>query len=91
MQGKERCLIQSDNRNGPAVYVFTPSVFCLVPPSIKRHFSMCDRAKLMLRVLRGYIVYYQTDGEKLVSYCFLKRNYLCKYAFLKDKDVLINP
>ena len=91
MQGKERCLIQSDNRNGLAVYVFTPSVFCLVPPSIKRHFSMCDRAKLMLRVLRGYTVYYQTDGEKLVSYCFLKRNYLCKYAFLKDKDVLINP
>lgn len=91
MQGKERCLIQSDNESGLAMYAFTPSVFCLVPPRIKSNFSILDRAKLMLRVLRGYTVYYQTDGEKMVSYCFLKRNYLCKYAFLKKKDVLINP
>ncbi len=91
MQGKERCLIQSDNGSGFAMYAFTPTFFCLLPPRIKRHFSMPDRVKLVLRAIRGYIVYYQTDGEKMVSYCFLKRNYLCKYAFLKNNDVLINP
>lgn len=91
MQGKERCLIQPDKENGLAMYGFTPSVFCLVPPRIKSHFPIYDRAKLLLRVLRGYTVYYQTDGEKMVSYCFLKRNYLGKYAFLKKQDVLINP
>ncbi len=91
MQGKERCLIQSDNESGLAVYAFTPSVFRLVPPRIRCIFSVTDRAKLLLRLLRGYTVYYQTDGEKPVSYCFLKRNYLHKYAFLKKTDVLINP
>ena len=91
MQGKERCLIQSDNESGFAMYAFTPTFCCLLPPRIKRHFSMPDRVKLVLRAIRGYIVYYQTDGEKMVSYCFLKRNYFCKYAFLKNNDVLINP
>ena len=65
--------------------------FCLVPPRIKCSFPMIDRAKLMLRVLRSYIVYYQTNGEEMISYCFFKRSYLCKYTFLKKRDVLINP
>ena len=91
MQGKERCLIQPDNGSGFAMYAFTPTLFCLLPPRIKCHFSMPDRVKLVLRAICGYTVYYQTDGEKMVSYCFLKRNYFCKYAFLKNNDVLINP
>lgn len=95
--GKERCLIQSDNRNGPAVYVFTPSVFCLVPPSIKRHFSMCDRAKLMLRVLRGYTVYYQVSheyrgrglGGKLIEAAIVDKNegWETVYAVVKEDNL----
>lgn len=91
MQGKERCLRQSDNESGFALYAFHPSLFCLVPPRIERCFSMVDYAKLVLRVLRGYTVYYLTDGERIAGYCFLKRNYLRKYSFLKDNDMLINP
>lgn len=91
MQGRERCLTQSDNDSGLMTYVFSPSFFRLVPARIKSSFSVFERARLLLRVFRGYFVYYQTDKDKLVSYCFLKRNYLHKYSFLKKDDVLINP
>lgn len=91
MRKKERCLQQPDKESGIATYVFHPSLFCLVPPRIKNSFSLAERGKLMLRVFRGYIIYYQTKEDQLVSYCFLKRNYLHKYPFLKNTDVLINP
>lgn len=91
MHAEERCLKHPDTDNARAVYVFTPSAFCLVPPRICGSFSFIDRAKLLLRVLNGYYVYYETDADKLTGYCFLKRNYLGKYAFLQQQDVLINP
>ena len=91
MTAKERCLKHTDTDGICAVYVFTPSVFRLVPPRIRHSFSVIDRAKLLLRVLNGYYVYYETDADKMMGYCFLKRNYLRKYAFLQKQDVLINP
>lgn len=91
MCSSERCLIQPEQQGGLATYVFTPSLFQLVPKRIRNCFSVTERAKLLLRVLRGYYVYYQTQNDRLVSYCFLKRNYLGKYPFLSKNDVLINP
>lgn len=89
MRSSERCLIQPDNDSGLATYVFTPSLFHLVPQRLG--FSLFERAKLLLRVIRGYTVYYQTDGTQMAGYCFLKHNYLSKYAFVRKHDVLINP
>ena len=91
MTAKERRLNYPDTDSTHAVYVFTPSAFRLVPPRIRRSFPVIDRAKLLLRVLNGYYLYYEMDADKLAGYCFLKRNYLGKYAFLQKQDVLINP
>lgn len=91
MQGKQRCIRQSDLANDLITYCFEPTLFCLVPQQIKHSFSITERIRLLLRVLRGYLVYYQMSGNTMASYCFIKKNYLCKYAFLEKRDVLINP
>lgn len=90
MCAKERCLSKTDDHS-LATFVFSSSFLLPVPPAVRNSLSFFERARLLLRVFRGYDVYYQTQNGELASYCFLKRNYLGKYAFLKKKDVLINP
>lgn len=91
MHSSERCLAQTDTNSHFSFYVFTPSLCCLLPKRIRNCFTLSDRAKLLLRAVRGYFLYYATDSDRLVGYCFLKRNYIAKYSFLGKNDVLINP
>lgn len=91
MRASERIIKAPDRQNPLCLSAFSPSLFCLVPPRIRQCFTVFDKARLLLRVFRGYTVYYLTDGALPAGYCFIKKNYLGKYRFLSEKDALINP
>lgn len=91
MNRSERCITPKDEKNGYALYSFKSTLNCLLPKCLKGSFSIVERCFLLLRVIRGYQIYYYKDQEQVAAYCFLKRNYLRKYAFLKKNEVLINP
>ncbi len=91
MKASERLIKAPDRQNPLCLLAFSPSVFRLVPPCIRQCFSAFDKARLLLRIFRGYTVYYLTEGTLPVGYCFIKKNYLGKYRFLTKNDALINP
>lgn len=71
--------------------LFRPTIISLVPSQFSKEFSLDERLKLVIRAVKGYFLYYVTDGDTLCAYVFLKRNYLQKYAFLSTGELLINP
>lgn len=86
------CLLQPpDDINRLALYRFRSGLLRLLPPPLRNQLSPADKRRLLLRVLRGYAVYYLTDGDHVAGYCFIKRNYLHKYTFMRPGDTLINP
>ena len=86
------CLLQPpDDTNRLALYRFRSGLFHILPPQLRDQLSRADKRRLLLRVLRGYAVYYLTDDRHVAGYCFIKRNYLHKYAFMRLGDTLINP
>ena len=91
MRASERLIQAPDRQNPLCLSAFTPSLFCLVPPCIRQCFSAFDKARLLLRIFRGYTVYYLTENTIPAGYCFIKKNYLGKYRYLKKGDTLINP
>ena len=78
------------NKKG-TIFLFESSVFGILPKKIKKDFSLVERIKLHLRALRGYCFYFLEIEDKMVAYCFLKRNYLKKYSFMDKNDLIVNP
>lgn len=72
-------------------HLFQSNLFTLLPKQISSQFTFSDRIKLLLRVWRGYRLYFLTEQETLCAYTFIKRNYLHKYAFMRKGDLLVNP
>lgn len=53
--------------------------------------TLKSKIALMFRSFAGYYLYYIEKQGVIVSTCWLKHNYMGKYAFLKEDDLLINP
>ncbi|MBQ9532121.1 MAG: GNAT family N-acetyltransferase [Eubacterium sp.] len=73
------------------IYMFTSSPLCILPKKYSKSFSFNEKIKLHLRAIRGYYLYFVEYNEKMIAYCFLKKNYLGKYSFMNKNDLLINP
>lgn len=91
MKSEERLLSTGVFSPNIIIRAFSASLTHLLPKRFGDRFSVLDRIKLMLRAFRGYYFYSAERDRELIAYCFLKRNYLRKYAFLQRNDVLINP
>lgn len=54
-------------------------------------FTLKDKIKLVFRSIWGYELFYTVNDNKIMSYLFLKKDYLNKYTFIKSTDRMINP
>ena len=68
---------------------------CILPPPSKilgYKLSFIQSLQLAFRSMRGVKLYYITNMSGAgISHVFLKHNYMNKYAFMNQKDVMVNP
>lgn len=72
--------------------IFDSSLFNILPSSMHNSFSKKEKAMLYLRAVRGYrVIYFEDIRQSVIAWCFLKKDYLNKYPFMRKEDALINP
>lgn len=70
---------------------FVASFPWILPSKSGAIFPAKKKMQLLYRSIRGYVLYYAIDSdEKWIGYCFLKKNYLNRYTFMKQGDYIIS-